>query len=160
MSGDHTEPSIKKRLGEFLILGLYLVLDLVHIWPTHHFYALVAAFVGFAALLLLDGGFSTKQIVATLACVGVGCVVIYFGAAATERPDETEIIGTLQPSNDATPPNGCDNWPGTVTPDEIKVLIGTNVFHKRGIGKMTAIAIGRSPNVCPVLTMERRPDGI
>jgi hypothetical protein len=62
MSHDHSKPSIGKRIGEVLILGLYLAVDAFEVWPHSRVFALVSVPIGVAALLLLDGGFSTKRI--------------------------------------------------------------------------------------------------
>ncbi len=78
MSDPNSAPSIGKRVGEFLILGLYLVVDIEEIWPKSHFWALIAALVGVLALLLLDGGFSKIGIIYAGLVTTVVCVVIYF----------------------------------------------------------------------------------
>jgi hypothetical protein len=140
--------SVGKRIGEFLILGLYLVIDAVHLWPHSHFFALLAAIVGLIALLLLDGGFSKKQIAVLTSTMCAGCIAVYFFAPAEAVP-EIEISGTLLPGSEPTPRNSCER--SSLPADTLRILIGTNTMALTQSGKITAIQIGS----CNVLSMER-----
>jgi hypothetical protein len=91
------------------------------------------------------------------------CVVVITIAAlaASETVKEAEVVGTLQPGKEPTPPNGCSGAPRQMVPaDALRILIGSNAFFQSGFGKITAIEIGKDPNACQVLTIERTPDGI
>jgi hypothetical protein len=37
MSNNNLEPSVGKRIGEFLILSIYLMIDVYEVWPKSHF---------------------------------------------------------------------------------------------------------------------------
>jgi hypothetical protein len=171
---------IRKRIGEFGLYGIFILVDAFEVWPQSHFVALLAFVGGLIFLLLIDRGFSRTFIFVVSALACVASFVIYFAAApssetlsnqANSSPpsvapnsnipaipfEDTEVHGWLRPSNDPTPPNGCDNIPPTIlTSDFIKVLIGNNALGKTGLGKVTAIEIG----TCDVLSMERTSEGI
>lgn len=87
MSNNNSAPSLRKRVGEFLILAIYLAIDVYDVWPKSHLWALLAAFAGILALLLLDGGISVRHIWFVSAVTVVICVVIYFAAPLETDPD-------------------------------------------------------------------------
>lgn len=78
MSDHQSSPSLGKRIGEVLILAIYLAVDVSEVWPKSHFWALVLAFAGVLALSLLDGGLSKGQIAGVNVVAASICVVIYF----------------------------------------------------------------------------------
>jgi hypothetical protein len=104
-------PGNRKRLGEFLILFIYLLAEGYGLkdisWPLPHFWALAAGVAGFIALLFLDGEFSGHQIFQYGATAFVVCIVIYF-VWPPIVPEETVRHGLLVPSSDPTPSTGCD----------------------------------------------------
>ncbi len=83
---------IRKRVGEFLILLIYLVIDFFSLWDVSHFWALVAADIGIVALFLLDGGFSEYKIVVIGIVVTAICVVI-FSLSHLSRPQNLGADG-------------------------------------------------------------------
>ena len=86
---------------------------------------------------------------------------VYWVVGPNVVPD-VEVIGTLQPGNDATPRNACGSTmpllgvggSSLLPPDALKILVGSNPYVSSS--KITAIEIGR----CSVLTMERTATGI
>lgn len=157
MSNDNVKPSIRKRIGEFSILGLYLIIDAAEIWPRSHWLALVVALIGIVALLLLDGGFSTKRIIVISGAIAVAFTVIYFVAPESETP-ETEVIGTLQPGSDDDPPNTCErgNPSPPMPPDAWKIFVGNTVISIGKTNEIPLIAVGK----CKVLTIHRDDSGL
>jgi hypothetical protein len=83
---EHSNHSIGKRIGEFLILALYLVIDAFEIWPHSHLFAVASIPVGLLALLLLDGGFSQKRMAIITGVVSVLCAALYIITPAHEPP--------------------------------------------------------------------------
>jgi hypothetical protein len=77
MSDDHSKASVGKRVGEALILALYLVIDAFEIWPHSHLFALASIPLGVLALMLLDGGFSKKTTKLATVVVAALCACLY-----------------------------------------------------------------------------------
>jgi hypothetical protein len=104
-------PSNRKRLGEFLILLIYLIIEGYGLWdiswPIAHFWALFAGVAGFVALLFMDGGLTGSQISIYTVIAIAGCVMIYFVAPPANKT-ETTVSGSLEPADDPTPRTGCD----------------------------------------------------
>jgi hypothetical protein len=145
---------IRKRIGEFLILLIYLVIDAFEVWPHSHGWALSAVVVGIVALMLLDGEFSYKSIAAVGTTASIVCAGIYAWAPPT-RPDETENHGWLLPANDPSPQTAC-------TPDQSKqgdwffvTVAGGGVFTAAK-NQLAVLTIGDHPTVL----MERGPSGL
>lgn len=116
--------------------------------------------IGLIVLLVVDGALSVMVIAVVTAVAAVVCTVIYV-VVPTETVPDVEVIGTLQPGNDPTPPSGCDGaFPGAVEPNALKILIAGNAYFRSGFGKITAVEIGIDPNACQVLTVERTATGI
>jgi hypothetical protein len=109
MSNNHSEPSVGKRIGEFLILSIYLVIDVEEVWPKSHFFALLAAAGGVLALLLLDGGISKKRSAIIMAIAVVVSAAIYLIAPPASAP--TVIVsGELLPGGEPIARNACDKY--------------------------------------------------
>jgi hypothetical protein len=149
MSDHQTILRIGKRIGEFLILGLYLAIDVVEIWHKSHFWTLVVAVIGGVALILLDGGFSWRQITVMTALSVVGCAMIYL-VAPPILPEETETHGWLLPANDPTPTSYCGEMGG------LTVIAGQNAFVSTMSGKFVALIV----DSCPVLCVDRGESGV
>jgi hypothetical protein len=154
-------PRNRKRLGEFLILLIYLVIEGYGLWSVSHFWALTAGIAGFVALLFLDGEFSGKQILSYASAALAGCLVIYFFAPPI--PAEEPWRGWLQAATEPTPENGCDKpdaaFPGMppIPADTPVIIIGqVGMRTAKPTGVIRAISIGN----CSTLTLERQPDGI
>jgi len=137
MSDPNSAPSISKRIGEFLILGLYLVVDIEEIWPRSHFWALAAAVVGVLALLLLDGGFSRRMIAIISASTIATCSVVYL-IAPDILPEETENHGWLLPANERSPAEPCPNVPK----DALVFVAGTASFWTTSPGRSDVLSVG------------------
>jgi hypothetical protein len=148
--GNHQgPPNIGKRIDQFLILGIYLAIDVFEFWHKSHFWTLVAALVGVIALLLLDGGFSKKQITISAAIGMLICLVVYFVA-----PPPEPTIGWLQAANEPTPANGCGS-----PKNGVLVVLGDNgAMFDRPLGianKRTALALGN----CPLVSLQEGENG-
>ena len=99
---------MQKRVGEFLILGLYLAIDAAEVWHRSHFWALFAAFIGIVALLLLDGGLYKT---ANNRNFGTGRNRVHrrLFCCAARIAEETELHGWLEPANEPFPQDfACD----------------------------------------------------
>jgi hypothetical protein len=107
MSDNHGSPSIGKRVGEFMILALYLTVDGVEIWHRSHFWALLLAFLGLLALMLLDGGFSKRQYISILGIALISCIALY-SIAPVEIAPEAQVTFKLLPGDEPTPDTGCN----------------------------------------------------
>ncbi len=80
---------IRKRIGEFLILLIYLAIDAFEVWPHSHVWALSAVVAGIVALMLLDGEFTYKWIAAVGAIASIGAGATYWtvgNPADVDRP--------------------------------------------------------------------------
>jgi len=145
--------SNKKRIGEFLILLVYLVIDGYGLWPVSHFWALTGGFIGIVALLFLDGEFSGLQISGIAAIALVGCVVIYVRVPPEPPASDVEVIGTLHAGNDADPTNSC---PHSDSPDAWKIMFGDSAVQFSSYAKAPLLKIAQ----CTVLTLSRDERGI
>lgn len=160
VSNDRQSPSVAGRSAEFVLYSLFLLADALEVWPHSHLFALIFAVIGLIVLLVIDGALSVMGIAVVTAVAAVVCTVIYV-VVPTETVPDVEVIGTLQPGNDPTPPSGCDDaFPGAVEPNALKIFIAGNAYFRKGFGKITAVEIGRDPNACQVLTVERTATGI
>jgi hypothetical protein len=153
MNNNNSSPSIGKRIGEFLILALYLAVDAFEIWHRSHLGALFAAFVGVVALLLLDGRFSRRKIIVFAGTVAAACLAIYFVVPAEPAPPEIEVVGTLRPGNDGSVPDRCA---AATDPEAWRLLIGTSAAQFVGPIDYPLLVVGN----CPVLTINRDATGI
>jgi hypothetical protein len=145
MSNDHSETSIKKRVGEFLILALYLAIDAYEIWPHSHIVALALVPVGVVALLLLDGGVSTKRTCQTGAITILACVGIYFSAPPI-LPEETDTHGWFEPAGDPFPSDNACTKGGAVQqlPNGMLFSLGKDGmwFQKKPGGARPLLTVG------------------
>jgi hypothetical protein len=158
MSDHQGPPNIGKRVGEFLILGIYLVIDVVELWHITHLGTLAAAFVGVIALLLLDGGFSRRQIAAIGGFTVVACVALYF-FAPPELREETENHGWLEPARDPLPNDNACTLGGEVQkafPGGTLFALGKAGmwFPKKSGGKRPLLTVGS----CTLMSAEFEND--
>jgi hypothetical protein len=175
------KPGNRKRLGEFLILLIYLLVEAFGIWPISHLWCLTTAVIGIVALLFLDGGFSEKQIFSAAMVVTIICCVIYLRAPPI-LPEETVQRGLLVPANDPTPSTGCDPAGDPRDTPSTMFRNGPFGFGTRGVRRPTIVlpkdaaivAVGSngvilstSDNVplirvgqCTLLSMQKTVDGI
>jgi hypothetical protein len=137
MSNNHSEPSVGKRIGELLILSIYLIIDVEEVWPKSHFFALLAAVAGVLALLLLGGGISKKRSAVIMAIAIVASAAIYLIVPPAHAP--TVIVsGELLPGSEPIAQNACDRY-GEIPADYMVVLIGGGVYTRPAIGKTPLI---------------------
>ncbi len=81
----------------------------------------------------------------------------------TERKDRSNIIGWLQPANEATPPDRCDDMVARLGIErEITVVLGGNVFFvtKRFLSANQNKFVPLSICGSPAISVERGPDGL
>src|ERR1700722_5938344 len=107
MSNNDEKSSIRKRIGEFMILAIYLFGDVLGFWnwDKYHVLCLFIAVFGIIALLLLDGGFSYRQIAMVAGLSVLGSIVISFALGPVPEPHPVEITGVLRPGAFPTPAN-------------------------------------------------------
>lgn len=147
-------PGNRKRLGEFLILLIYLIIEGYGLWditwPLPHFWALAAGVAGVVALLFLYGAFSEKQIAvyagtATLCCIGIYLI------APRPLPFHIEYSGILWEVDDRLPkipnPNGQLNvvpvsrgWLITGSANKSIMLQGVDILMHLAITNRSAAA--------------------
>jgi len=153
---DHGEHSY---LFHFVyVLGysvLSLAADFTFIWPESHLNGLLFLAAAFSLLSVYEFRNSKKGW-----RIGIPIFLFVFAFIANWiigpiQVPEVEVIGSLQPGNDPTPPIPCNPRP----PDTaLKIFIGKNVAFQRDatIKKLIAIRVGS----CPVATMEQTAAGI
>lgn len=152
--------SIGERIAEFGLYAIFVFGDVYTLWENHRIVALVIAVAGLGFLLVLDKGFSRKTIARTLVGASIVAIAAYFIGPENFVPN-VEVTGTLQPANDPTPRNYCDNpeHPADMIPlpkNTLKILIGTNTWAWTKPIRFTPIVIGD----CPTVTMLRTSTGI
>jgi hypothetical protein len=153
---NHRPTKLTIAIAGLIVYGFFVIFDVREIWPWS---PLAAIFIGIPvtiAALYLEAfateaiGFPTFMI--SSAVVVAAGIVIYFFAPRHHGP-EVEIIGTLQPGGEPTPPNGCAP---TNEPDAWKILIGTAAIQFIGPNNTPLLMIGEQP----VLTISRDDKGV
>jgi len=132
------------------------VVDFVFLWPEWHLGALLVLATWFSLVAIFEFRNSKKGLAVSVPVLlfVVALIANFFIPASGP---EVEIVGTLQPGNLPTPPNGCDGMPtNLVSHDALKILIGDSAAALNGLGKIWAIGIA----ACNVLGIERTPQGI
>jgi hypothetical protein len=154
MSNDSDGPSLAKRSGELVLYGIFIFVDAIEIWPHTRLAAVVLAFVGFVALLAIDGGFSRPQNMMFVGSAAIVCVAAYFLVPEPLLP-EIEIIGSLQPGNDADPANVCTGGV-PMPPDSWKTFVGNTIIYLGKTADLPVLGIGR----CKLLAIHRDEGGL
>jgi uncharacterized membrane-anchored protein YitT (DUF2179 family) len=108
-----------------VIYMLFIVVDVHEIYLVHRFLGILAGGIATIALLYAEA-FATNAIAFIWWVISSGFiifiyVILYLFLPSTRIP-EVEVIGSLQPANDPTPPNGCDRTP--IPSDMLKILMG------------------------------------
>jgi hypothetical protein len=117
--------TIRKRIGEALILTVYVVFDFRDEWPKNHIFALTLAVIAFSSILLIE--FRCKiWAIATTMLIVIAAVILL--AAPPVVPEETEYHGWLVPANDPTPPNKCIKQKTNQANTLLMLFGGTGVF--------------------------------
>jgi hypothetical protein len=127
MSDNHTKPTIAQRIGEFLILTIFLVFDILEFWNRNHLITIFLAGIGILALGLLDGILLPQRpwrIISIVAFLTVLGALIDLIAPAIPPPEPWR--GWLQPANEPTPENACSPLPGAKK--RLTVLLGDSAF--------------------------------
>jgi hypothetical protein len=151
---DPGKHGVGKRVGEFLILALYLAIDAFEIWPHSHLFAVASIPVGVLALMLLDGGFSKKRMAIATGVVMVLCAALYFISPAPLR-EETETHGWLEPASDPLPVDNACTSGGDVQqlrPNGMLFALGKEGmwFQKKPGGKRPLLTVG----ICTLMSAE------
>ena len=161
---NHRPTKLTIAIAGLVVYVFFVLFDVHDTWPWSPLAAVCIGVPVTIAALYLEV-FATEAIsfhiflISSMVVLIAGIIVYLF--APWSGPPEVEVIGTLQPGNDPTPPNSCDHAPaGAVAPEALKILIASNGYFRNGFGKIIAIEIGKDPNACQVLTMERTPVGI
>ena len=145
----------KRRIGEAVALALYFIVDAFEIWPTYHGFALLSAVAGISAILYaecptrswlwLSGGMAI--------CGGIAYLIV--GPSLPPEPWR----GWLQPANEPTPSNVCDELP--MSKDAITVLLGDSAFFASKqflAGRRSFVPLSTSCG--PALVVESGPNGM
>jgi hypothetical protein len=146
----HRVPRTQRIIAESAVLTLYFIFEAHSTWPESHGWALFKGALGTCVVLAIE--MPLKWWIPTCAAVGIGASVIYWVAGPTSHLD-TEVIGTLQPGSEPTPPNNC---PATGDPDTWKIMIGTATIQFTGPVNSPLLMIGDYP----VLTIDRDDKGV
>ena len=154
MSDDDEKPSVRKRIGELLVLGVYLFANVWEFWNESHLLCLALALLGILGLLLYDGALSIRQVFIVMA-LSTGVAAVIFFAAPPISLQETEFHGWLVPADDPTPETACGE--GSSAKGTMLVLLGKSAALYRGDGaEMTVLKIrGR-----PIIKMKRGAEGL
>ncbi len=90
--------SVGKRIGEALILSVYLAVDAFDVWPKSHVGCLVLAFTGVLGILLLDGflerSFPVKRVIVLCLIAFAACVLVYFIAPIIAEAPQSSVVAT------------------------------------------------------------------
>ncbi len=144
---------VRRLLGEFVLLGLFVVFDVIEVWPTNHILALLGGVTGVSALAFMELSTSLWVACSAAAVLGAFAIFVYAPAPIPFLPPETEIHGWITPANDPTPHNGC----GTAVPaDGLLMVFGTNGVIGTGNGRLVPGRVGS----CPILTLTRDARGL
>ncbi len=140
---------------------IFSVADFAFLWPENHFFALLF----FASVLCLLAFYEMRvtyeipqsvwAATAVLICAAIGFIYWIVGPIPPPPPE----IGWLQPANEPTPPNGCENLPPEQVPlgDRLVVLFGDNgMTLLNGASRFDALTVG----ACPVLSIIEGANGI
>lgn len=157
-SDNRSKHDVGQRIGEALILSLYLVIDAFEVWPHHPLLAAAAVPIGVLALLLLDGGFSKKRVAAVTAVATVLAVIAYF-VMPPELPVETDTHGWLESAGESLPAdNACTSGGDvqTLRPNGMLFTLGKAGmwFQKRSDGVRPLLTVG----ACTLMTAEFKDD--
>ncbi len=138
-------------VGFSILAGV--IVDYLFLWPDNHLSALLVATAGLSLVAIYEFRNSQKGLnISIPVMLFAGALVVNFIVGPIVQPD-VEIIGTLQPGNEPTPPNPCDK--SAKTPDQLKILMG-GFAVSNDKAKITALKVGN----CDVLGMDRTPEGI
>lgn len=127
----------RRVIGEFIVLAIYLVLEVYGLWNISHFWTLFFAALGVCALVFAEFPHNWFRIISALT-IAI-CAIIYY-VAPPILPDETETHGWLLPAREPTPPNVCDGASG-VQGTPLTFIAGNIAFltSKEGLSPVLTI---------------------
>jgi hypothetical protein len=147
------DETIRKRIGEALILTVYVVFDFRDEWPKNHISALILGVIAISSILLIELRWK-KWAVVTIVLVITAAIILRLSPPVL--PEETDYHGWLLPANDPVPKTAC-----TPQGDDAHnmgwffvTLAGGGVYTHTD--KLDAITIGDHPTI----RMERGPQGL
>jgi hypothetical protein len=135
------------------------IVDFIFLLPENHLLAflVVASWLSLVAIYELRKRLSVSTMIAVILLIFLLSIVIAIIVGPVHLPD-TEAIGTLVPGH-GSEPNACDAHP--TDPNSLTIILGTNaVVGLPSQNKITALEIGRPPNLCDILSLERNGSSI
>jgi hypothetical protein len=148
---------IRKRIGEALILTIYVVFDFRDEWPKNHVSALILGVIAVSSILLIE--LPWKKWAMTTAALVISAAIVW-SVAPPVLPGETVNSGLLIPADDATPKTACT--PNTPKNDAtgagwfFVTIAGGGVFTVTPTDRLIAISVDGRPTV----VIERSEKGI
>jgi hypothetical protein len=143
--------SIRKSVGEFILYGIFVLIDVLEIYPLSHLLGLSAFVLGTIALCLVEKSITLRWTVIAGIATSILSAFLYF---AFPYSPAAPVVGWLQPANEPTPPNGCDREPAP--PNSLLVLFGDNgALSLAPTTKFTAFRLEE----CPLVAIQTGPNG-
>ena len=134
------------------------IVDFIFLRPVYHLLSFLV-FGGCISLVVIYELHKRKFGRGLIICAVLSIFTISVAFAALIGPvhlPDTESIGLLQPSHDEDPPNGCPT-----TLNMFKIVIATSGYGVTDMhGHISAIEMGKEPNACHILGIERSEDGL
>jgi hypothetical protein len=150
----------------FAVIGA--VATFVSIWPNSHLHALflLAAALSLVSTYEIINSGRPKHFISLATASFFWAAFLAYKAIGPNSIPNIEVVGSLQPGNDPTPPNACDNPnvgahledapPVSHPPFALTIMIGGNVVARTHPGKFEALRIGQ----CSIISMEQNEKGI
>jgi len=160
MSNNHETPRIRKRVGEFLVYTIFVLVDAFEFWEKSHLLCLAIALVGLFGVLLIDG-LRAKRLVPLMALAVAICALI-FEFAPPALLKEAANSGWLIPATDPSPKTACTPDAGTRKADAtgagwfFVTIAGGGVLTVTPTNKLIAVSVDGRPTV----VIERSEKGI
>ena len=136
----------RRILGEIVLLGLFLILDVVAVWPYSRLLALLGGIAGFSAVLF---GVAIRWWAAMTASFALIVWALFWVAGPTH-----ESPGLLQPGDDPMPNTSCVSVPF----EAFYALLGRAVFYYPG--RNTSMVLISNRAAAPILAIDRTYRGI
>lgn len=138
----------RRIVGEFVILAIYLVLEVYAIWPVSHGWSLFFAALGITALVFAE--FPHNLFIYITLVTVAACILVYFAAPPIEL-SETETHGWLIPSNKPSPTTTTCIPAGK----ELRIIAGNNVA---GFSSSLERALLLKVDDSPIISVQRDGD--
>jgi hypothetical protein len=147
----------------FVIFGglVTSIVEFALLWTENHYLAFLAMASSLSLISIYQTriwGWDINWIIAGVFFWFAGAQILN-GIIGPIQIQDTEVIGELQPGNDPTPTNPCDNpvrKRNEPTPPTLKILIGTNALAVTQTGRFKVLSIGS----CPIISMHWAQDRI